>query len=146
MGFVQKAAKKQSLPPVRRELIEDGAEGLDYGSVGGTDMGYEAPAAFWDLSVVIDGAGPSRLLAPAVLHSYSIGTTVVERQEYEPGIENICAYLYALSPRGRAIVHKKPELSTALSKSTVVPDWYWWCNITYKVPAAILNPFYYVES
>lgn len=87
-----KAAGKQSLPLARQDLTKYGPLGLDQGPTGGTNMGYEAPAALRDFNAVIDSADPSRLHAGAVLHSHGIRTTVAECQEHEPEIEPFRAY------------------------------------------------------
>lgn len=88
-------------------MTEGGPESLDYGSVGATDIAYEAPTALRDLDVVIDRAGPSGLLAAPVLHSCGVRTTIVRHQEYRKRIENFRTYLYALSPRALAIMRKQ---------------------------------------
>lgn len=67
---MQKAAKKQSSPPARPDLIDDGPGSLDYRSVGGTALRYEARMAVLNHDVSIVRGGPNELFATPVLHAY----------------------------------------------------------------------------
>lgn len=64
--------------------------------IGDTDMFYRAPTPLKKHFAVKDEAGPSVLLAAAMLHSYGIRTSQVKWQEYEPEIERYRTHLYAL--------------------------------------------------
>lgn len=143
---MRKAAKRHSSPPVGRSLMEDGPESLDYGSVSVTDIVYEALAALQDLGAVIDGAGPSGLLAVAMLNSYGIRATVVKQRECEPVIGNLRANFYDLIPRGLVIVHKNQKLFTALLQGTVTSNGYSLRIIFLKAPAEIGTLSYCLES
>lgn len=111
--------------------MEDGPDSLVI-AFARTNMVCEAPGALPVLDIFIDWVGLSRILASSKLHSCGIRKTVVERQEYKPGIEKFRAYLYALIPRGPATVRKRPKLFTALSKGTAASVWYSWCIIPLK--------------